>query len=79
VKKDGRALRRATGKPPWSQQVQTMEVLDGSKFGIPGDDEKYPTKQQKKAANSKEGEQVLPLVGLARGCQESMQDVFAKS
>ena len=41
VKKNGRILRRATGQPPFGALVETMEVLDGSKFGMPGDDEKY--------------------------------------
>ena len=41
VKKNGRILRRATGLPPWNELIDTMEVLDGSKFGMPGDDEKY--------------------------------------
>lgn len=43
VKKNGKILRRATGLPPWSDLVGTMEVMDGSKFGMPGDDEKYYT------------------------------------
>jgi len=41
VKKNGRVLRRATGQPPFGELINTMEVLDGSKFGMPGDDEKY--------------------------------------
>lgn len=41
VKKNGKILRRATGQPPFSTLISTMEVLDGSKFGMPGDDEKY--------------------------------------
>ena len=41
VKKNGKILRRATGLPPWGDLVSTMEVMDGSKFGMPGDDEKY--------------------------------------
>mmetsp|Transcript_38092 Transcript_38092/g.77715 ORF Transcript_38092/g.77715 Transcript_38092/m.77715 type:complete len:342 (-) Transcript_38092:339-1364(-) len=41
VKKNGRILRRATGLPQWENLVGTMEVLDGSKFGMPGDSEKY--------------------------------------
>jgi hypothetical protein len=41
VKKNGRILRRATGQPPFNELVETMEVMDGSKFGMPGDDEKY--------------------------------------
>lgn len=41
VKKNGRILRRTTGQPPWSGIVGTMEVMDGSKFGMPGDSEKY--------------------------------------
>ena len=40
VKKNGRVLRRLTGQPPWSSLVGTMEVADGSKFGMPGDDER---------------------------------------
>lgn len=43
VKKNGKILRRTTGLPPWNQLVGTMEVMDGSKFGMPGDDEKYYT------------------------------------
>lgn len=43
VKKNGKILRRTTGLPPWYQLVGTMEVMDGSKFGMPGDDEKYYT------------------------------------
>ncbi|CAB9500009.1 Protein of unknown function (DUF3493) [Seminavis robusta] len=41
VKKNGRILRRATGQPPWSDFLGAMEVLDGSKFGMPGDSERY--------------------------------------
>lgn len=41
VKKNGKILRRATGAPRWSDLVGTMEVLDGSKFGMPGDSERY--------------------------------------
>eukprot|EP00546_Thalassionema_frauenfeldii_P001193 CAMPEP_0178932190 /NCGR_PEP_ID=MMETSP0786-20121207/22439_1 /TAXON_ID=186022 /ORGANISM="Thalassionema frauenfeldii, Strain CCMP 1798" /LENGTH=303 /DNA_ID=CAMNT_0020609373 /DNA_START=260 /DNA_END=1167 /DNA_ORIENTATION=- len=41
VKKNGRILRRATGQPQWNAFLQTMEVMDGSKFGMPGDSEKY--------------------------------------
>ena len=41
IKKNGRILRRATGQPQWSGLLGTMEVLDGSKFGMPGDSEKY--------------------------------------
>lgn len=41
VKKNGRILRRATGQPQWNGMIGTMEVMDGSKFGMPGDDEKY--------------------------------------
>lgn len=41
VKKNGKILRRATGAPRWPEFVGTMEVLDGSKFGMPGDSEKY--------------------------------------
>mmetsp|Transcript_20552 Transcript_20552/g.41908 ORF Transcript_20552/g.41908 Transcript_20552/m.41908 type:complete len:345 (+) Transcript_20552:145-1179(+) len=41
VKKNGRILRRATGQPQWGGLIGTMEVMDGSKFGMPGDDEKY--------------------------------------
>ena len=40
MKKNGRVLRRLTGQPPWSSLVGTMEVADGSKFGMPGDDER---------------------------------------
>jgi len=41
VKKNGRILRRATGQPQFGALLETMEVMDGSKFGMPGDDEKY--------------------------------------
>lgn len=41
VKKNGKILRRATGTPRWSDLVGAMEVLDGSKFGMPGDSERY--------------------------------------
>lgn len=53
VKKNGRILKRTTGQPPWNYFVGLMgsddgstapiEVLDGSKFGMPGDSEKYET------------------------------------
>lgn len=41
LKKNGKILRRATGQPQWAGLLGTMEVLDGSKFGMPGDDEIY--------------------------------------
>ncbi len=41
VKKNGKILRRTTGRPRWAEMVGTMEVMDGSKFGMPGDSEKY--------------------------------------
>ena len=41
LKKNGKILRRATGLPQWSGLLGTMEVMDGSKFGMPGDDERY--------------------------------------
>lgn len=41
LKKNGKILRRATGQPQWAGLLGTMEVLDGSKFGMPGDDEVY--------------------------------------
>ena len=41
VKKNGRILRRATGLPPWGDLIATMEVADGSRFGMPGDSERY--------------------------------------
>jgi hypothetical protein len=41
VKKNGKILRRATGMPRWGDLLGTMEVMDGSKFGMPGDSEKY--------------------------------------
>jgi len=41
LKKNGKVLRRATGQPQWSGMLGTMEVLDGSKFGMPGDDMRY--------------------------------------
>jgi len=41
VKKNGKILRRATGAPRWGDLISTMEVMDGSKFGMPGDTERY--------------------------------------
>ena len=41
VKKNGRILRRATGLPPFGDFIGAMEVADGSRFGMPGDSEKY--------------------------------------
>mmetsp|Transcript_29049 Transcript_29049/g.57972 ORF Transcript_29049/g.57972 Transcript_29049/m.57972 type:complete len:346 (-) Transcript_29049:179-1216(-) len=41
VKKNGRILRRATGLPPYGDFVSAMEVADGSRFGMPGDSERY--------------------------------------
>jgi hypothetical protein len=41
LKKNGKILRRATGQPQWAGLLGTMEVMDGSKFGMPGDDEIY--------------------------------------
>lgn len=41
VKKNGRILRRATGLPPFGDFIGVMEVADGSRFGMPGDSEKY--------------------------------------
>lgn len=41
VKKNGRILRRATGLPPFGDMISTMEVADGSRFGMPGDSERY--------------------------------------
>jgi hypothetical protein len=41
LKKNGKIMRRATGQPQWSGLLGTMEVMDGSKFGMPGDDERY--------------------------------------
>lgn len=41
VKKNGRILRRATGLPPFGDMIGVMEVADGSKFGMPGDSERY--------------------------------------
>ncbi|KAL3918795.1 MAG: hypothetical protein SGARI_007365, partial [Bacillariaceae sp.] len=41
VKKNGKILRRATGQPPFPDLIGTMEVMDGSRFGMPGDSEKY--------------------------------------
>ena len=54
LKKNGKILRRATGQPQWSGLVGTMEVLDGSKFGMPGDDEKYGSGKKVSTA-SREG------------------------
>jgi len=53
VKKNGRILKRSTGQPPWNYYIGLLggtngdapiEVLDGSKFGMPGDSEKYETR-----------------------------------
>ncbi|KAL3925404.1 MAG: hypothetical protein SGILL_000440 [Bacillariaceae sp.] len=41
VKKNGKILRRQTGQPPFPDLIGTMEVMDGSRFGMPGDSEKY--------------------------------------
>ena len=41
VKKNGRILRRATGLPPYGDYIGVMEVADGSKFGMPGDSDRY--------------------------------------
>lgn len=41
VKKNGKILRRATGQPPLGELIGTMEIMDGSKFGMPGDSERY--------------------------------------
>jgi len=41
VKKNGKILRRVTGMPKWGELIGTMNVLDGGKFGMPGDSEKY--------------------------------------
>lgn len=41
VKKNGRILRRATGLPPYGDYIGVMEVADGSRFGMPGDSERY--------------------------------------
>jgi hypothetical protein len=41
LKKNGKILRRATGQPQWQGMLGTMEVMDGSKFGMPGDDAIY--------------------------------------
>lgn len=41
VKKNGKILKRATGQPQWQNFIDTMEVMDGSAFGMPGDSEKY--------------------------------------
>jgi hypothetical protein len=41
VKKNGRILRRVTGQPPLDSICTTMEVMDGSRFGMPGDSERY--------------------------------------
>lgn len=41
VKKNGKILRRATGSPKWADLIESMEVLDGSRFGMPGDKAKY--------------------------------------
>ncbi|EGB09156.1 DUF3493-containing protein [Aureococcus anophagefferens] len=40
IKKNGRVLRRVSGLPPFDGLIGTMEVADGSKFGMPGDDQR---------------------------------------
>lgn len=52
LKKNGKILRRATGQPQWSGLLGTMEVMDGSKFGMPGDDEIYGKTETSKSASS---------------------------
>jgi hypothetical protein len=32
---------RATGLPPYGDYIGAMEVADGSRFGMPGDSERY--------------------------------------
>ena len=46
LKKNGKILRRATGQPQWQGMLGTMEVLDGSKFGMPGDSSIYGDKEK---------------------------------
>jgi len=41
VKKNGKILRRTTGLPKWGDFIGAMEVMDGSKFGMPGDSQIY--------------------------------------
>ena len=41
IKKNGKVLRRATGMPNWGDLIGAMEVMDGSRFGMPGDSERY--------------------------------------
>jgi len=41
VKKNGKILRRSTGLPSFGDLIGTMEVMDGSRFGMPGDSERY--------------------------------------
>jgi len=41
IKKNGKILRRATGLPPWGELIATLEVADGSRFGMPGDSQIY--------------------------------------
>lgn len=41
VKKNGKILRRLTGSPNWSDLVGSLEVMDGSRFGMPGDTSIY--------------------------------------
>lgn len=52
LKKNGKILRRATGQPQWSGLLGTMEVLDGSKFGMPGDDEIYGKTEETEKSTS---------------------------
>ena len=47
VKKNGRVLRRLAGQPPWASLIGTMEVSDGAKFGMPGDDQRYAARAMK--------------------------------
>merc|ERR1712232_1181705 len=40
VKKNGKILRRTTGLPSFGDLIGTMEIMDGSRFGMPGDSER---------------------------------------
>merc|ERR1712157_637309 len=63
VKKNGKILRRATGSPKWADLIESMEVLDGSRFGMPGDKAKYGGKSHhytEKKTNWKKRELFFP-------------------
>uniref|UniRef100_A0A7S3LGB6 Uncharacterized protein n=1 Tax=Amphora coffeiformis TaxID=265554 RepID=A0A7S3LGB6_9STRA len=52
LKKNGKILRRATGQPQWGGLLGTMDVMDGTKFGMPGDDEIYGKEKASTASSA---------------------------